>query len=60
VSAISLAYSDHKKVDKHGNEFRYEGIAEVRSAKGLNYPKNPQDRTRNRKIYDVWFVGLPR
>lgn len=54
---IRLGYSGHNRKDGNGNEFRYKGAAEIRTAPGQNRSKDyGEQKTRLRAIYDVVFV----
>lgn len=56
-STIGAGYSDHKRRDGHGNEFRFEGWALYRTQPGANLPSSPKDeKERQRAIFDVFFV----
>lgn len=57
ITDIGLSYSDHKRRDGHGNEFRYMGWVHVRTAPGRNKAKGPEEeQLRYRQVYDVFFT----
>ena len=56
LTEIGLGYQDHRRRDAHGNEFRYQGWAEERTAPGPNISVTGMEHfLRVVKIYDVWL-----
>lgn len=56
ISDIGLGYQLRKKVDEHGNEFRFRGWIHIRTQTGRNEVKSPEaNNERTRHIWDVYL-----
>lgn len=57
VSEIGLGYDVTKRVDRHGNIFKYKGWVHIRTGLGRNGAKHASDsKERARPIFDVYFA----
>lgn len=57
LSDIGLGYSEHKRVDGHGNLLKWRGWASLRTGPGRNEAVKPaHQEARRLDIYDVYFV----
>lgn len=57
LSDIALGFERHHRMDRHGNESRYRGIAHVGAAPGPNRASTPEEeRARIRWMFDVCLV----
>jgi hypothetical protein len=58
-TSIGLSYSDDKTVDRFGNQFKYKGVASVRTGPGRNMATSRRDElSRLVDIYDVFLVTV--
>ena len=56
---IGTSYTETNLADKHGNEYRYKGWAEARTAWGRNVAETGRKhQERLTDIYDVFFVQV--
>jgi hypothetical protein len=60
IAGVGLSYEESRRRDQFGNQLRYQGWVEVRTAAGVNRATSGKEhRGRVRRTYDVFFVVQP-